>query len=150
MLAARHFWNTWLPLLSSPGSRKKCKSATQRIIGIINKTDAKKQVLGRLSSCLLPGKGGRRSREGGNAMAAWGRGVASLRPSRQVGGSTASAPSPRAPVRQRSGGRLGAQTTQGPGRPPRRGGVWGPRGAASQLPGAHVGGWSWPREGPLT
>lgn len=60
MLAARHFWNTWLPLLSSPGSRKKCKSATQRIIGIINKTDAKKQVLGRLSSCLLPGKGGRR------------------------------------------------------------------------------------------
>ncbi|XP_043331937.1 cilia- and flagella-associated protein 46 [Cervus canadensis] len=46
MLAARHFWNTWLPLLSSPGSRKKCKSATQRIIGIINKTDAKKQEKG--------------------------------------------------------------------------------------------------------
>ncbi|CAN0555915.1 unnamed protein product [Rangifer tarandus platyrhynchus] len=46
MLAARHFWNTWLPLLSSPGSRKKCKSATQRIISVINKTEAKKQEKG--------------------------------------------------------------------------------------------------------
>ena len=46
MLAARHFWNTWLPLLSSPGSRKKCKSATQKIITVINKTEAKKQVRG--------------------------------------------------------------------------------------------------------
>ncbi|XP_065779668.1 cilia- and flagella-associated protein 46 isoform X5 [Muntiacus reevesi] len=46
MLAARHLWNTWLPLLSSPGSRKKCKSATQRVIGIINKTEAKKQEKG--------------------------------------------------------------------------------------------------------
>uniref|UniRef100_A0A8B9XMU7 Cilia and flagella associated protein 46 n=1 Tax=Bos mutus grunniens TaxID=30521 RepID=A0A8B9XMU7_BOSMU len=49
MLAARHYWNTWLPLLSSAGSRKKCKSATQRIISIINKTEARKQVLGRRS-----------------------------------------------------------------------------------------------------
>nr|XP_020735663.1 cilia- and flagella-associated protein 46 [Odocoileus virginianus texanus] len=46
MLAARHFWNTCLPLLSSPGSRKKCKSATQRIISVINKTEAKKQEKG--------------------------------------------------------------------------------------------------------
>ncbi|KAI4530357.1 hypothetical protein MG293_019246 [Ovis ammon polii] len=46
MLAARHFWNAWLPLLSSAGSRKKCKSATQRLIGIINKTEARKQEKG--------------------------------------------------------------------------------------------------------
>uniref|UniRef100_A0A9L0ID61 Cilia and flagella associated protein 46 n=1 Tax=Equus asinus TaxID=9793 RepID=A0A9L0ID61_EQUAS len=44
MLAARHYWNTWLPLLSSAGNRKKCKGALQRIISIINKTEAKKQV----------------------------------------------------------------------------------------------------------
>lgn len=60
MLAARHYWNTWLPLLSSAGSRKKCKSATQRIISIINKTEARKQVLGRRSSCRLLGRGRRR------------------------------------------------------------------------------------------
>ncbi|DAA14637.1 TPA: TPR repeat-containing protein C10orf93-like [Bos taurus] len=46
MLAARHYWNTWLPLLSSAGSRKKCKSATQRLISIINKTEARKQEKG--------------------------------------------------------------------------------------------------------
>ncbi|KAG5196142.1 hypothetical protein R6Z07F_018059 [Ovis aries] len=46
MLAARHFWNAWLPLLSSAGSRKKCKSATQRLISIINKTEARKQEKG--------------------------------------------------------------------------------------------------------
>ncbi|XP_035317165.1 cilia- and flagella-associated protein 46 isoform X1 [Cricetulus griseus] len=43
MMAARHFWNTWLPLLSSPVNRKKAKGSLQRIIGIINKTEAKKQ-----------------------------------------------------------------------------------------------------------
>nr|XP_025129616.1 cilia- and flagella-associated protein 46 isoform X5 [Bubalus bubalis] len=46
MLAARHYWNAWLPLLSSAGSRKECKSATQRIISIINKTEAGKQEKG--------------------------------------------------------------------------------------------------------
>ncbi|XP_052617131.1 cilia- and flagella-associated protein 46 isoform X5 [Peromyscus californicus insignis] len=43
MMAARHYWNTWLPLLSSPSSRKKAKGSLQRIINIINKTDTKKQ-----------------------------------------------------------------------------------------------------------
>ncbi|XP_023492381.2 cilia- and flagella-associated protein 46 isoform X4 [Equus caballus] len=47
MLAARHYWNTWLPLLSSAGNRKKCKGALQRIISIINKTEAKKQEKGK-------------------------------------------------------------------------------------------------------
>lgn len=44
MQAARHFWNTWLPLLSSAVNRKKCKSATQEVISVINKTEARKQV----------------------------------------------------------------------------------------------------------
>ncbi|CAO2583736.1 Cilia- and flagella-associated protein 46 [Lemmus lemmus] len=43
MMAARHYWNTWLPLLSSPGNRKKAKGSLQRIISIINKTESKKQ-----------------------------------------------------------------------------------------------------------
>nr|XP_058910979.1 cilia- and flagella-associated protein 46 [Kogia breviceps] len=47
MLAARHFWNTWLPLLSSAVHRKRCKSATQRLISIINKTEAGKQEKGK-------------------------------------------------------------------------------------------------------
>ncbi|XP_059947631.1 cilia- and flagella-associated protein 46 [Mesoplodon densirostris] len=47
MQAARHFWNTWLPLLSSAVNRKKCKSATQRIISIINETEARKQEKGK-------------------------------------------------------------------------------------------------------
>ena len=66
MLAARHFWNTWLPLLSSPGSRKKCRSATQKIITVINKTEAKKQV--RAASprpAASRGKAAPRSHEGG-------------------------------------------------------------------------------------
>ncbi|XP_036685221.1 cilia- and flagella-associated protein 46 isoform X2 [Balaenoptera musculus] len=46
MLAARHFWNTWLPLLPSAVSRKKCKSATRRVINIINETEARKQEKG--------------------------------------------------------------------------------------------------------
>ncbi|GAB1292843.1 Cilia and flagella-associated protein 46 [Apodemus speciosus] len=44
MMAARHYWNTWLPLLSSPANRKKAKASLQRIISIINKTENKKQV----------------------------------------------------------------------------------------------------------
>ena len=76
MLAARHYWNAWLPLLSSAGSRKECKSATQRIISIINKTEAGKQVLGRPSSCLLLGRGRRRgAMRARNPVAAWGGGV---------------------------------------------------------------------------
>ncbi|XP_038168284.1 cilia- and flagella-associated protein 46 [Arvicola amphibius] len=43
MMAARHYWNTWLPLLSSPGNRKKANRSLQRIISIINKTESKKQ-----------------------------------------------------------------------------------------------------------
>lgn len=44
MLAARHFWNTWLPLLSSAANRKKARSAIQKVVGTINKTEANKQV----------------------------------------------------------------------------------------------------------
>ncbi|XP_052029594.1 cilia- and flagella-associated protein 46 [Apodemus sylvaticus] len=43
MMAARHYWNTWLPLLSSPANRKKAKASLQRIISIINKTENRKQ-----------------------------------------------------------------------------------------------------------
>ncbi|XP_016061813.1 PREDICTED: cilia- and flagella-associated protein 46 [Miniopterus natalensis] len=46
MLAARHYWNTQLPLLSSAASRKKSKSTIQKIVTIINKTEAKKQEKG--------------------------------------------------------------------------------------------------------
>ncbi|XP_014649525.1 PREDICTED: cilia- and flagella-associated protein 46 [Ceratotherium simum simum] len=48
MLAARHYWNAWLPLLSSAGNRKKCRSALRRIISIINKTEARKQEKGKM------------------------------------------------------------------------------------------------------
>jgi hypothetical protein len=56
MLAARHYWNTWLPLLSSAVNRKKARGSVQRIIGIINKMEVKKQVrLGcRPGSAVLP------------------------------------------------------------------------------------------------
>ncbi|KAM9197443.1 cilia- and flagella-associated protein 46 [Dugong dugon] len=47
MLAARHYWNACLPMLSSGVSRKKMKGAVQRIIDIINKTEAKKQEKGK-------------------------------------------------------------------------------------------------------
>ncbi|XP_043453885.1 cilia- and flagella-associated protein 46 isoform X3 [Prionailurus bengalensis] len=43
MLAVRQYWNTWLPLLSSAANRRKAKTVVQRLIGIINKTEAKKQ-----------------------------------------------------------------------------------------------------------
>ncbi|XP_049646414.1 cilia- and flagella-associated protein 46-like [Suncus etruscus] len=39
---ARHFWNSWLPLLNSAASRKMCRSGLQRVINIINRTEAKK------------------------------------------------------------------------------------------------------------
>lgn len=44
MLAARHYWNTWLPFLSSAVNRRKTKNVIQKIISIINKTERKKQV----------------------------------------------------------------------------------------------------------
>ena len=44
MLAVRQYWNTWLPLLSSAANRRKAKTVVQRLIGIINRTEAKKQV----------------------------------------------------------------------------------------------------------
>uniref|UniRef100_A0A2K6L4M5 Cilia and flagella associated protein 46 n=1 Tax=Rhinopithecus bieti TaxID=61621 RepID=A0A2K6L4M5_RHIBE len=47
MLAARHYWNAWLPLLSSAVYRKKAKGALKRIISIINKTEARKQEKGK-------------------------------------------------------------------------------------------------------
>ncbi|XP_073934125.1 cilia- and flagella-associated protein 46 isoform X3 [Castor canadensis] len=47
MLAARHYWNTWLPLLSSAVNRKKARGSVQRIIGIINKMEVKKQNKGK-------------------------------------------------------------------------------------------------------
>ncbi|XP_007935070.1 cilia- and flagella-associated protein 46 [Orycteropus afer afer] len=47
MLAARHYWNACLPLLSSRVNRKMVKGAVQRIITIINKTEAKKQEKGK-------------------------------------------------------------------------------------------------------
>ncbi|XP_078202957.1 cilia- and flagella-associated protein 46 isoform X24 [Callithrix jacchus] len=43
MLAARHYWNAWLPLLSSAVYRKKAQGALQRLIRIINTTEARKQ-----------------------------------------------------------------------------------------------------------
>nr|XP_027786130.1 cilia- and flagella-associated protein 46 [Marmota flaviventris] len=46
MLAARHCWNAWLPLLSSAVNRKKAKGAVQKLIGIINQTEARKQEKG--------------------------------------------------------------------------------------------------------
>ncbi|KAF6107967.1 cilia and flagella associated protein 46 [Phyllostomus discolor] len=46
MLAARHYWNSQLPLLSSAASRKEAKSAIQRIVAVINKVEAKKQDTG--------------------------------------------------------------------------------------------------------
>ncbi|XP_030896916.1 cilia- and flagella-associated protein 46-like, partial [Leptonychotes weddellii] len=48
MLAVRHYWNTWLPFLSSAANRKKAKNVIQRIISIINKTEAKKQGKGKV------------------------------------------------------------------------------------------------------
>uniref|UniRef100_A0A8C8Y3Z7 Cilia and flagella associated protein 46 n=1 Tax=Panthera leo TaxID=9689 RepID=A0A8C8Y3Z7_PANLE len=44
MLAVRQYWNTWLPLLSSAANRRRARTVVQRLIGIINKTEAKKQV----------------------------------------------------------------------------------------------------------
>lgn len=44
MLAARHYWNTCLPLLASAASRRKSQSAIQRIVRVINKTEARQQV----------------------------------------------------------------------------------------------------------
>lgn len=60
MLAARHYWNSQLPLLSSAASRKKAKGTIQRIVAIINKVEAKKQVLQGCPSAL-PQKGQARS-----------------------------------------------------------------------------------------
>ncbi|XP_059517976.1 cilia- and flagella-associated protein 46 [Myotis daubentonii] len=46
MLAARHYWNTQLPLLSSAANRKKARHIIQRIVNIINKTETKPQEKG--------------------------------------------------------------------------------------------------------
>lgn len=52
MVAVRHYWNTWLPFLASAASRRTTKNVLQRIISIINKTEAKKQV-----RCVRPRRG---------------------------------------------------------------------------------------------
>lgn len=44
MLATRHYWNACLPLLSSAVSRRQSKGTVQRVISVINKMEAKKQV----------------------------------------------------------------------------------------------------------
>lgn len=130
MLAARHFWNTWLPLLSSAGSRKKCKSATQRLISIINKTEAGKQVLARPRPACSCGEAGGAEPRGRGAR--W--------PPGGAGSGIAEAPGGRraAPAGERGGGRLGARTAQGPGRLPREGRRPGP---AAQPPRCPVGRW---------
>ncbi|XP_047615394.1 cilia- and flagella-associated protein 46 isoform X9 [Phacochoerus africanus] len=46
MLAARHCWNSWLPLLSSAVSRRQCRGPAQRLLSIISKTEARKQEKG--------------------------------------------------------------------------------------------------------
>ncbi|KAF6317002.1 cilia and flagella associated protein 46 [Rhinolophus ferrumequinum] len=46
MLATRHYWNACLPLLSSAVSRRQSKGTIQRVVSIINKTEAKKQEKG--------------------------------------------------------------------------------------------------------
>ncbi|KAM5324144.1 cilia- and flagella-associated protein 46 isoform 3-T3 [Glossophaga mutica] len=46
MLAARHYWNSQLPLLSSAASRREARSAIQRIVAVINKVEAKQQDTG--------------------------------------------------------------------------------------------------------
>ena len=120
MLAARHYWNTWLPLLSSAGSRKKCKSATQRLISIINKTEARKQVLGRRSSCRLLGRGRRRgARRARNPAAAWGGGrdIAEAAAG-QAGGCTASRPLTESSSMRAERRQAGGTAHLGPGRPP--------------------------------
>ncbi|XP_044924407.1 cilia- and flagella-associated protein 46 isoform X2 [Mustela putorius furo] len=48
MVAARHYWNTWLPFLSSAASRRTTENVLQRIISVINKTEAKKQGKGKV------------------------------------------------------------------------------------------------------
>ncbi|XP_047559332.1 cilia- and flagella-associated protein 46 isoform X1 [Lutra lutra] len=48
MAAVRRYWNTWLPFLSSAASRRTTKNVLQRIICIINKTEAEKQGKGKV------------------------------------------------------------------------------------------------------
>ncbi|XP_075389603.1 cilia- and flagella-associated protein 46 [Tenrec ecaudatus] len=43
MLAARHYWNTCLPLLSLALNRKKMKTAVRKLLSFITKTEATKQ-----------------------------------------------------------------------------------------------------------
>ncbi|XP_057361386.1 cilia- and flagella-associated protein 46 [Manis pentadactyla] len=47
MVAVRHYWNAWWPLLSSAVHRKTSRGAIRRIISIINETEAAKQEKGK-------------------------------------------------------------------------------------------------------
>ncbi|XP_012590268.1 PREDICTED: cilia- and flagella-associated protein 46 [Condylura cristata] len=47
MQAARHYWNSVLPALGSAGGRRKVHSAVQRMVSIINRTEAREQVKGK-------------------------------------------------------------------------------------------------------
>lgn len=44
MLAVRHYWNAWRPLLSSAAHRKTSRGAVRRVISTINETEAAKRV----------------------------------------------------------------------------------------------------------
>lgn len=136
MLAARHFWNAWLPLLSSAGSRKKCKSATQRLISIINKTEARKQVPARQRPACSRGEAG----------GAEPRGRGARRPPGGAGSGIAEARGAGGRLQQESGEEAG----WGRGPPRAQGGPRGReggRGPAAQPPRCRrqVGGRAWPR-----
>ncbi|XP_057591801.1 cilia- and flagella-associated protein 46 [Hippopotamus amphibius kiboko] len=47
MRAARHFWNAWLPRLCSAAGRRTCRDATQRLLRLIRKTEARGQEKGK-------------------------------------------------------------------------------------------------------
>lgn len=58
LLGARHFWNSWLPMLGLAASRKLCRSNLQKVISIINRTEAKKPVRGREHRLQVKGQAG--------------------------------------------------------------------------------------------
>ncbi|XP_073096194.1 cilia- and flagella-associated protein 46 isoform X2 [Manis javanica] len=47
MLAVRHYWNAWRPLLSSAAHRKTSRGAVRRVISTINETEAAKREKGK-------------------------------------------------------------------------------------------------------
>ncbi|XP_007452074.1 PREDICTED: tetratricopeptide repeat protein 40 [Lipotes vexillifer] len=47
MQAARHLWDSWLPLLPPAGGRKKCKSAPREAASVVGNTEARKPEKGK-------------------------------------------------------------------------------------------------------